>query len=348
MKLKIGLLGDSNSVNTQNWIYGLKSANVDVVIWSFSNSKQNIFYFLKGLVLAYKWINVEKPDIIIGYRTTSYGFVASLLNHHPFGIAAQASDDASSNNLLIRYLSRFTSAYAIKKADFIHCWAENMTHSLIKRGADYNKIIILPRGVDLNVFKFKLKQFDVNNLRFIVTRSLYPEYHIDLVIKAFSILIYKYNIKNCRLTIAGIGPLESQLKRLVLDLDIFDSVIFTGKISTTDTAFNLYNNDIYISMPDTEGASASLFEAFACGLFPIVSDLPANREWIVDQVNGILIADFNEHNLALKIFEIINDKTFLLSSIIRNRRMSEEQLCLSKNMRKFVTHYNNILSKKNI
>jgi glycosyltransferase involved in cell wall biosynthesis len=47
---------------------------------------------------------------------------------------------------------------------------------------------------------------------------------------------------------------------------------------------------IYTSLSRYDGTSLSLLEALSCGLFPILSDIPQNREWIDPQVrNGMLV-----------------------------------------------------------
>ena len=50
----------------------------------------------------------------------------------------------------------------------------------------------------------------------------------------------------------------------------------------------LANHHIYVSTARSDTTSVSLLEAMACGLFPVVTDIPANREWIDDGHNGRL------------------------------------------------------------
>jgi glycosyltransferase involved in cell wall biosynthesis len=50
---------------------------------------------------------------------------------------------------------------------------------------------------------------------------------------------------------------------------------------------------LYVSIPESDGAPISLLEAMRCGAVPVVADLPANREWISDGSNGLLVNDFN-------------------------------------------------------
>ena len=44
-----------------------------------------------------------------------------------------------------------------------------------------------------------------------------------------------------------------------------------------------------MSLPRSDATSVSLLEAMACGCLPVVSNLPANREWISDGVNGKVV-----------------------------------------------------------
>ena len=66
-------------------------------------------------------------------------------------------------------------------------------------------------------------------------------------------------------------------------------MIFTGRIPNTELPKLLQQSNIYISMPITEGVSASLFEAMACNCYPVVSEIPGNQSWIKHRENGQLI-----------------------------------------------------------
>ena len=47
--------------------------------------------------------------------------------------------------------------------------------------------------------------------------------------------------------------------------------------------------DIYVSTSLHDGTSVSLLEAMGSGAFPIVTDIPSNREWIHHGQNGFLV-----------------------------------------------------------
>ena len=51
-------------------------------------------------------------------------------------------------------------------------------------------------------------------------------------------------------------------------------------------------------------------EALACGLPCLVSDIPANQEWVSEGVNGWLFPDGNTDILAEKILAVIAQRKY--------------------------------------
>jgi glycosyltransferase involved in cell wall biosynthesis len=56
--------------------------------------------------------------------------------------------------------------------------------------------------------------------------------------------------------------------------------------------------DVYVSFSSYDGIPNSVLEAMACGLVPIVADLPQLREWIEDGVDGYVLPQNNTQALA--------------------------------------------------
>ena len=69
------------------------------------------------------------------------------------------------------------------------------------------------------------------------------------------------------LTIVGDGTQMNLLKELAKSMNIESKVYFTGKIPNATLPELLQKAHFYISMPITEGVSASLFEAMASNCF---------------------------------------------------------------------------------
>ena len=120
-----------------------------------------------------------------------------------------------------------------------------------------------------------------------------------------------------------------------------------GKVDNNDLPDLLNQSNLYIAMPETEGVSASLFEAMACGCFPIVSDLPANRAFIQSGVNGFLIEVGNVDQLAAAIIKYLEAPNSFQQAIIQNRKFIEQQVNLDTNMKLIYQTYLKLLGKNN-
>jgi len=56
--------------------------------------------------------------------------------------------------------------------------------------------------------------------------------------------------------------------------------------------------DVYVSAAASDGTSASLLEAMASGVFPVVARIPANVAWIEHGVSGLLFTPHDATDLA--------------------------------------------------
>ena len=81
--------------------------------------------------------------------------------------------------------------------------------------------------------------------------------------------------------------------------------------------------DIYVSTSLYDGTSVSLLEAMGSGAFPVVTDIPANREWITNGENGFLVPVDEEKYLANRIIDAIRKPRLLERSRIENLSIAE-------------------------
>jgi hypothetical protein len=75
----------------------------------------------------------------------------------------------------------------------------------------------------------------------------------------------------------------------------------------------------FCSVPETDSISATLLEGMASGSLPIVSDLPANREWVEDGVNGLVVPVGDVRGLAAAFERAILDLDLRSSALTLNR-----------------------------
>ena len=120
---------------------------------------------------------------------------------------------------------------------------------------------------------------------------------------------------------------------------VADRVTFAGQISQTELPRYYRMADLYISPSHVDGSSVSLMEALACGLPCLVSDIPANKEWITDDVNGWLFPDGDVSALAEKILEAIESSKSLPGISRRARYTAEEKADWKKNFARLLDVY---------
>ena len=349
-KKRILFLGETYRADAITWMHGLKEfGDFEIVTWELKTSSnglnriKRLFELTNAILTIKKIVKKYNPDMVIAERTTSYGYLAARSGIKPVVIAQQGITDLWPVNSPLYIFKKRLQDYAFKKADLIHAWGKVMEIHMKESNVNMSKVMVLPKGINLDYFEFNDNDNDTM-MNAIVTRALQAEYQHDLILKAFSIVKQK-NIP-FELTIIGDGTELKKLKGLAKELNIEDEVIFTGKIANNEIQKFLKQANFYISTPTTEGVSASLFEAMACGCFPIVSDLPGNRSWIQQKVNGILVNIENELNLAEELEWAFHNNDFTKKATSQNRKFVEENANYKINMKKIALTYHDLINNK--
>ncbi len=343
--MKILMLAEAGTANTQNWVDSLmRFGPAKVEVWSFPKypSWLRLLYIPVAVIAVRNAIKRSKPDIVIGYRTTSYGFIGALANFQPLVLAAQGESDVWPPGHWSNQISGRMARYAINKARLIHAWGKNMVPALVALGANQHKILVMSRGIDLTKFLYQAPCTKEAQVTLITSRSLYPEYHHDIILKAFAQVVRKQPQIVWKLIIAGEGPLQRSLSNLCSKLEISNQVFFAGRLDALTLSKYLSESDIYISLPDTEGISSSLLEAMACGCYPIVTDLPANREFIESGKNGILVS-INTMEIVDEILKLVGKKEEIKKATIENRSLVESRADTRLNSFRFVSRYKQLV-----
>ena len=350
-KKRILFLGETYRADAITWMDGLQEfGDFEIVTWELKKSSVGFSRLSRLVELLMAFFTIRKiarqfkPDMVIAERTTSYGFLAALTGVTPIAIAQQGITDLWPHNSPLFIFKKMLQDYAFKKAHLIHAWGEVMANHMKKSNTNMSKVLLLPKGIKLDLFTFSDNQ-DKTQIEAIITRALEPEYRHGKILKAFGIL-KKKNIP-FRLVIVGDGSMRKTLENLAKDLGIENEVVFMGRRPNDEIAQLLKESNYYLSMPSTEGVSASLFEAMACGCFPIVTDLPGNRSWIKNQENGILIPNGRFKILAEELQYSLERNLWRKTVVRRNRAFIEEYANYALNMKKIADTYHELIQSKN-
>ncbi len=194
----------------------------------------------------------------------------------------------------------------------IICVSQSITDYLLRLGLDEKRLVTFPMGVDERIFGISVREHESpgeKELSVISTRNHLPLYRLKDLFEAA--LRLGERITDFKLTIAGQGSQSEELKEFCSTRGLGDRVTFTGRMEPERLARLLGQHRIYVSTSPAEGSSVSLLEAMACGCLPVVTDIPANREWITHESNGLLYPVGDTKALAEQIFTAARDDKLL-------------------------------------
>jgi len=359
--LKILFLGEAQSPNTLSWVEGLRNSGCEVSIASVREKVSQGQVIALGnpklpprlrLLLASNDLKIlireTKPDILIAYRVSSYGYLAARSGFHPLVIAAQNEQvifQVEKKWWRTRLLTYFAN-FAIRHADLLHAWSQNIKKGLMNFGAREEQIMLLHRGIDSQIFTPADRPREIAEIpELISTRALFPHYRIDQLLRAFEVFSQAY--PKAKLTLIGEGPEKEKLKELAGSLYLTDRVSFPGKLPPDQLAGHLQQSDLYVSLIRSEGLSASLLESCACGVLPVVLDIPASRHLLKDGENGILLPpDLPAEKIGKKLISAYEDLALRKQVATQNPPRIRQAFDRRKNLQRFLEVYQNLCRKK--
>ena len=344
--MTICYLADGQSIHTKRWCNHFSKQGHEIHLITFRNAKidnTTVHFVNTGNISVdggnwkvllkireiKKILTKIKPDILHAQYATSYGIAGALTGFHPYIITALGSDVLISPNNSILY--RLLIKYALKKADWITAMADHMKETIISLGIEPNKITTVMFGIDPLIFNHDNRK--VSEVKFTITstRNFEPVYNISLLISALNIV--KEKIPNLFLNLIGEGSERNILEKMVNEYGLERNVKFHGKIMQTEIAKILKETNVFVTTSLSDGNNVSLNEAMACGTISLATDIPANKQWIQEGVNGFLIPTGDPEILANKILYVYeNYKELEKKAIPFNDKIIAEKALWSANM----------------
>jgi glycosyltransferase involved in cell wall biosynthesis len=168
-------------------------------------------------------------------------------------------------------------------------------------------------------------------------RSWEPRYGVDVLAEAFALAAKSK--PELRLNLLAGGSEENRLREILKKNGAIDQVRFKGYISQEDLPHYYNEADVYISPSHVDGSSVSLMEAMGCGLPCLISDIPANKEWVTENENGWLFPDGDVDTLTKAILRVAEKRDTLDKIGAASRLVAERRADWSKNFEKLLEAY---------
>ncbi len=280
-----------------------------------------------------------KPDLIHAGPIQTCAFLAVLSGFRPVLTMSWGYDlvQEADRNRRMGWITRYT----LKHSAFFTSDAKVSRDKAVAFGMAPEKTVIFPWGIDLKHFKPAAGK-SRKEITLFCSRTWEAIYGVDVLARAF-VNVAMHN-PNVNLILLGGGSQGGKIRQILMNAGMLERVHFGGQIGQTDLPRWYHMADIYISPSHVDGSSVSLMEALASGLPCLVSDIPGNREWVEDSVNGWLFRDGDANDLAEKILYAIKNRRSFKKIGEAARKTAEQKADWQKNFGKLLEAYSKVTS----
>lgn len=351
-KTHICFLANAASVHTQRWARHFAGRGYEVTVVSFQpgaiegirvlhlppTGRRFRLDVVLNAVRLRRLVKTINPDVLHAHYATSYGFTGALSGKHPYVITAWGTDVLIMplRSQVYRQIVRF----AMRRADLVTSMAAHMTSHLIEQKlCDGSKILTLPFGTDTALFNPRLRQrkHGAGLPTIVSNRRLDAGLDVDVFIRAVPEVLRHF--PDARIIVASDGTEKAGLVRLAHELGVSAHVDFKDHVASSEMPLLLSEADVFVSTSPSDGNNISLCEAMACGVFPIATDIAANRDWVTPGHNGLLFRSGDYRGLASCIVDALRRPEWRESLISPNYDVILERGSWEKNMAVMKNHY---------
>jgi len=335
--MKLCLLANAESIHTQRWatyfsqnghsvtVLSLSKGNIPGVTVRCVGPEPGVYgrlAYLAAVLPVRIALKALKPDVLHAHYAGGYGLLGALADYHPLIISAWGSDVLvvpRAEPLMKRIILK-----CLERADLITSVAAHMTASIRALGVT-KEILTLPLGVDTEIFcpRPAASPRTETSPLIVSTRHLEEVYNLSLLVDALPEILLA--VPSARVVIIGDGSMRNRLEMHAHRLGVEHSILFLGRVTPQEVASYLVRADVFVSTSLSDGNNISLNEAMACGAFPVVTDISANREWIQNGVNGYLVDAHDPCDLATQVVGALRTPELRSRAAARNWEIIRER-----------------------
>lgn len=192
---------------------------------------------------------------------------------------------------------------------------------------------IIDHGINVDKFKFS-----ANKKRQIISSSqLIHRKNVDGIIKIFNKFHQLNGYEDIKLIIAGRGEEEHNLKKLVKDLNLQDSIEFVGFLSQTELNEYIRNSYVFLVNTRKDLNMVSIPESIVSGTPILTNRQPASADYIKKNNLGIVKDNWDENDMVA----IINNNSTYVNNCLQYR----EKLTNKYSAKLFIDIFNDLKNK---
>lgn len=299
----------SSFIFSRRQVSRLKEMGVEGATY-FLSSRTNPMSLIRSAREAKQILINLKPDLVHAHYGSVNGFFALRLGHPKTIITYHGSDlnDTSSVGFLRKFLSNKASKYCVKNSACNIVVNEDLKNNVPEKYRD--KTVVIPMGVDENVFK----PMPRDEARALLGWN-----------KEEKVILFNANdpvVKRLDIALASIEKVKNKLPHARLE-------VLKGSVDPEKIPLLLNASDVLLLCSDHEGSPMMIKEAMACNL-PIVSTVVGDTQQRLEHVHGALLTKQHADDIAkslIKILEENNRESYNLRESFISQNLSESAIC---------------------
>lgn len=343
---RLMVMADARSVHTERWCRYFEEQGWTVALFSLEPqtiTSPRVFFGAGrptgiGVIDYYlaqkrcrRALDEFRPDIVNSHYVVSYGWLAALERRCPMVATAWGSDLLLLPQKSIAHRKRI--ARALRLADCCTVDGRNL-HAVAAQYIPPDKIVRILLGVKRSLLETTATREyrATGRLEIISPRGLQPVYDPETIVRAAELLKGTVDI---HIDLRGNGRRAKKYQRKISRASLEEIITLRERTANHDQyVASLEEYDIFLSASLSDSTSVALLEAMAVGLFPVVSDIEGNREWIEHGHNGLLFEPGSAPSLAGAIREAIARRPEFASIAAVNRKLIEREAIWEDNMQR--------------
>lgn len=241
-----------------------------------------------------------KPDVVHAHNAWGPGWYGASTGLHPFVVHAYGSDVLPEQYAGRPALQRALTSWTCRTADRMVVTGRHMIDAATQLGVPRDRVLLLPRGVDLERYRPGLDTTGLRERLRIDARApvvLSPRYQVDESLYNLDVVIEAF--KRVRDGLPGAVCVQlydpvrehgrSRLETLAAERGLGESYRLVPGVDNRDMPLFYNMADVVVSVPSSDGFPVTVLEASACAAPLVVSELPYCAEWFENGVNGIVV-----------------------------------------------------------
>lgn len=288
------------------------------------------FFIIGQLWATIRLLRSERFDLIHAHWLIPQGLIAAIglilaRRQIPLVCTSHGGDLFALRGKFFQHVKR----WVMDKSRALTVVSRAMKEVVVDMGVAPDKVSVISMGVDLKYLFTPAPEVDRDGCQLLFVGRLVEVKGLQILFKALPEILVKY--PELRLSVAGAGPMEQDLRRLAAQKGIAHKIDFLGMVKQQELP-GLYQRAGLAVFPFVktksgvqEGFGLVVVEALGCECPVIAGDLPAIHDSIIHNESGILFFNGNAEALAQAVIRALADQDLRCRLGREGRRRVVEQ-----------------------